>query len=96
MCLDLFAELFKLNTQLSTGLLELLEIRFAKNIWILWSTMVLWILISELNVFGLIFRTIWEESRTVNRTLDTLRNEFSFGKYEFDWKMLWEFIVVLA
>ena len=74
-------ELFKLNTEISTGHLEVLKMRFAKIIQVLWSTTDLWILILEWNVFGLIFRNIWEESRTVNRTLGTLRNEFSFEKY---------------
>ena len=36
---------------------------------------VLWILIWEQNIFGLIWRTIWEESITLNRTLGTLKKE---------------------
>ena len=49
--------------------------RFSKIIWKLWSAIVFWILILEQNVFGLICRTIWVESRTLNRTLGTVENE---------------------
>ena len=45
------------------------------TLWNFLGAVIFWILISQQTVFGFICRTIWEESRTLNKTLRTLKNE---------------------
>ena len=49
--------------------------RFSIFIWKLSSATVVWLLILEQNVLGLICKNIWVEYRTLNRILGTVKNE---------------------